>query len=174
MNRWIVRSAVALASVVATVVTAVPGPALAAKPVWRPIACFSGAIRSALVTGEAPVVLTLQGYLDCSARRQPATFGYARYDTDDEWGVLRLTNVDRYQQTPPTLFSRARYVEDGPVNFAICVVTDLAVKIGCVQVQRADWTSKPEVTPLPAKDPAYGRPFRIMDGDYRPPCGSCW
>ena len=170
MNRWINRTVVALVAVAALL----PGPALAAKPVWRPIACFSGVIQSAEVTGEATAFLTLQGRLDCSARRRPATFGFARYDSDSEWGLLRLTNLQRYRRTPPTRFDKGKYIEDGPVNFAICVVTDLDVKIGCVQVLREDWVSRPEVTPLPAKDAAYGRPFRIMDGDHRPPCGACW
>jgi hypothetical protein len=169
----------AFAAVVAVVVAALtPGPAMAMaeEPLWHRATCFTGVIDSIEVTADAQAVLTLGGHLDCGTRDKLATFGYARYDSSSEQGYLTRADMRRYRQTAPSPFQEGRFVEFGPVDFAICVVTDYDLPVACVQVTRSGWTSELEVTPLYAdKGSPYIRTVAIVDENHeRPACGGCW
>jgi hypothetical protein len=170
---------VALATVAA--MTATAGPAAAAEPVWHRAACFSGGIDSIEVKeDEGRDFLTLAGRLDCFTPDKAAMFGYARYDYLDnrDGGLLRLADMRRYRSTSSTPFSEGRYVEGSAVAFAICVVTDVDVYVGCVQVIRTSFGSALDVIPMTWKDPVgqFMGDVRVVDpdDDYRPACGGCW
>jgi hypothetical protein len=167
-----VRAVAVLAAVLVAAIG--PGPALAASPAWQPIACFSGAIDSIEVVDRGGAFVTLSGHLDCGAYRKGATFGYARFSGGAASGDLPVANLRRYADTSPTLFSEGRYLPDGPVDLAICVVTDYEVRIGCVGMLRTD--DEPLlVTQLSAdKAVAYDLPIQVVVGEYRPACGGCW
>lgn len=168
----IARALTALVAVVAAALTSTP--AMAAPTQWRRAACFSGAVDSIEVSYRGQAFLTIAGHLDCGTADKEARFGYARFDSASEWGQLRQADLRRYRHTSPSPFAEGRYVQDGPVDFAICVVTDYDVQIDCVQVLRTGQESAVQVQPLADKDVTYGRPVRYGDGGYRPACGGCW
>lgn len=170
----VVRAFAALIAAVVAVFT--PGPAMAEESLWHRATCYSGAIDSIEVTEEAQDVLTLSGHVDCGTRDKQARFGYARYDASSEEGRLTRADLRRYQHTSPSPFAEGRYVADGPVDFAICVVTDYDLPVACVQVTRRDWVSELEVTPLHAdKGSPYVRTVAVVEEwPYRPSCGGCW
>ncbi|BCB75908.1 hypothetical protein GCM10022251_54900 [Phytohabitans flavus] len=166
------RALVALIAVAVGVLSS--GPAMAADPVWHRARCFSGAIDAVEVSERGQAFLTLRGHLDCSVHNRQARFGYARYDGDSESGQLRAADLRRYRHAAWVPFEEGRYVEDGPVYFAICVVTDYDVAVDCVGVLRESAAAPLEVTPLPRKDVAYSRDIRYGHGGGRPACGGCW
>jgi len=150
-----------------------PAPAMAVDTTWHTAACYAGAIDSVEVTGEGQPFLRISGHLDCRTADKSARFGYARYDNPDVWGTMHPTDLRRYRNMAPTTFSEGRHVEDGVLDFSICVVTDYDVQVDCVLVFRADQDSPLEVTMSAVKELEYSKPVRIV-GDRRPACGGCW
>jgi hypothetical protein len=171
----VVRAFTALIAVIVAVFT--PGVAMADEPSWHRAVCFSGAIDSIEVAEQGQAFLTLAGHLDCGTRNKQATFGYARYDSSSELGYLTRTDLRNYRNTSPSPFVEGRYVDNGPVSFAICVVTDYDLPVACVRVERPDWVSKLEVAPFgpDEKGAPYSRGVDVVEEHpYRPACGGCW
>jgi hypothetical protein len=169
----VVRAFTALIAVMVAVLT--PGVAMADEPVWHRAACFSGGIDSIEVKEEFQTHLTLTGHLDCGTRDKDARFGYARYDSSG-LGAMTPDDLRRYRTGSLTPFAEGRYVEFGPIDFMICVVTDYDVPVACVQLVRDDWGSPLRVAPPELKDDAtYGREVTLVDEfPVRPACGGCW
>jgi hypothetical protein len=177
MSRMI-RAVVALiATVAAMAVLVAPSPAVAAEPVWERIECLSGTLDDAPVIQEtyALAQVMLSGSLDCAAFGK-ATFGFARYDSRNFQGLAYEPYMRPYAYTAPTSFSISNYVERGPVDFALCVVTDYEVRIACVRVTRENWESKLYAFHIKTVDPMVDRPVRVVpkDSSDRPACGHCW
>lgn len=152
------------------------GPALAAEPAWERVACSSGVIGELRVTGTATATVTVSGRLDCAASGA-ATFGYARYDPGRYEAGMLTGNMRRYASTAPTLFSEEKLVDPGPLDFAICAVTDYRVRVACFRVLRGDSASRPLTIRLDTNEPMVSRPVRVIAAEWyphRPACGGCW
>lgn len=168
------RITVAVAAALTTTLTAAPAAASASEPLWHRIACSSGTVEHVVTTEQGQDFLTLTGQLDCATHDDNATFGFARFDTGWESGVLLDSNLHSYQTVAPSPYSKGRPVDRNPLDFAICVVTDHDVFIGCVQLERAAGGSELRVASLAPDHPTYGRPFRLVRGGPIPACGTCW
>lgn len=164
-----------VAAVAAMVALAVPSVAAADDPVWERIECLSGSLDDAQVLQDTHALVTLSGSLDCAAFGK-AKFGFARYDSRNYQGLVYEPYMRPYAYTAPTTFSTGKYVESGPVDFAVCVVTDYEVRIGCVRVVRESWESKLYVLEMKTTDPMVDRMTRVVpwDSKERPACGHCW
>ncbi|GLI01855.1 hypothetical protein [Phytohabitans aurantiacus] len=175
MNRWFVKAVVALATAAAVAVTATP--AVAEEPVWERVECLTGTLDETQVVQETYDLaqVALSGSLDCGASGK-ARFGFARYDSRTYNGLVYEPYMRAYAYTAPSPFSISKYVEYGPVDFALCVVTDYDVRIGCVRLTREDWDRKLYAFPIKTDDPMVDRPVRVVpwDGSERPVCGHCW
>ncbi|MCW6006482.1 hypothetical protein K1W54_18145 [Micromonospora sp. CPCC 205371] len=173
-----VRAVVALIAMVVTLAMVVaPRPAVAEEPAWERIECLTGTLDEAQVLQETYGLasVTLSGSLDCAASGK-ARFGFARYDSRNYQGLVYEPYMRPYAYTAPTSFSIGNYVERGPVDFAICVVTDYDVRVACVRVVRHDWESKLYVDVVKTVDPMVDRTVRVVpwDSSERPACGHCW
>ncbi|MEH1129844.1 hypothetical protein [Micromonospora sp. CPCC 206061] len=167
----------AVAALAALVALVAPSPAVADEPVWERIECLSGTLDETPVIQEtyALAQVTLSGSLNCAAFGK-AKFGFARYDSRNYQGLVYEPYMRPYAYTAPTSFSIGNYVERGPVDFALCVVTDYGVRIACVRVTRENWESKLYVFQMKTVDPMVDRSVRVVprDSSERPACGHCW
>lgn len=171
---FVSRVVVALVAFVVTVSTS--GLAVAAEPGWERVACSSGVIGDLRVTGLSTATVEVSGHLDCAAS-VAASFGYARYDSGRYEAWMLVGNTRRYASTAPTLFSEEKFVDPGPLDFAICVVTDYRVRVACFRVLRTDSASRPLAIRLGTNAPMVSHPVRVIAADWyphRPACGGCW
>ncbi|GAA3730203.1 hypothetical protein GCM10022225_09900 [Plantactinospora mayteni] len=169
------RLVAALAAAVMTVLTA--GPAMAAVPVWERIDCTSGTIDvAALDATKEGDFLTLAGRLDCVEVKTGAAFGYAVYEPGFSQGIVYGSHLRPYAPAGVSPFSDRKQVPAGPVDFAICVVTDYLVRIECVRVVWDLLDHELDARPLDTSDPLVDRMVRLVAPDWgpRPVCGTCW
>jgi hypothetical protein len=179
MSRWGLRGAVALIAAATMAVTATPA---LADIKWVTAECFSGAVETTLVQG---INLGLEGRVDCADTGEGARFGIARYAEGVEYADMYQATLRPYAATAPTAFSVANDTHAGPGSFALCVVTDVFVRVACVKVVRhlpasTTQTGSPMVvTPLSTDDPYVRKQgVKIIEGGTdsgsSPACGHCW
>jgi hypothetical protein len=179
MNRWGVRGVVALVAAAAMTATATPA---VADIKWTTAQCFSGTIDAAVIAGSG---LTLEGTVDCADTGTGATFGIARYHGYSEAADMYVGAMRSYAATAPTAFSIGRDTHAGPGTFALCLVTDVRVRLACVKVVRYQVASTTQsgspmvVTPLPTDDLYVSKEWVEIiaenpDGGSSPACGHCW
>ncbi|MEJ3745990.1 hypothetical protein WEI85_22195 [Actinomycetes bacterium KLBMP 9797] len=168
--RWLFRAVMAVVAVVAMVFPAVPATAAADR--WTPAPCFSGSIDE--WTAKDTSWLRLSGVLNCAA---PAgsSFGFARYESINVAvpGELYQDRVRPYQPVAPTPWmEEGNVLPVGATDFAICVLSDYEVRLGCVRVIRKALGGELIVTALPTNHPLVDR-VTVFPAP-RPSCGGCW
>ena len=170
MRRAAVRVAAALAAAVVTLATAAPARA-GGFDEWEPIPCFSGAIDRAQVSGD---LLTLEWHLDCAASADVpgARFGHGLYPRKAD-AIAPGQGMYHYAPTAPTTHTETNRLPSD--DFAVCVVTDIAVRVACVRVGR-DARGRIAAWPLPTDDPLVDRKVRFVpyETEGGGTCGGCW
>jgi len=148
------------------------GPARADDLDWQRAPCFSGAIDRAQVSADG-MLIALDGHVDCGGPDLgSASFGYARYH-GDKHGAFYWTTRQMYEAAAPSLNSIERDLPAG--EFAICLVTDFTVRVGCVKITPVSGSAV-AVAPLPTDDPLVSWPVEVIGEDSMPSpnCGTCW
>lgn len=153
-------------------------PAAASETTWTKLPCASGTLdESRTETVGTTTYVTLAGRLDCAdPAGTGATFGFAVYNGRSN-GSVREAGMGRYEAVPPTPFAtRGRVVAGPQPRLGVCVVTDVAVRVVCVEVAWDPAQQAVAVRPLSTKDPlvdwkAYVVPDHAMSD---PACGTCW
>jgi hypothetical protein len=137
--------------------------------------CGDGAITRAepISTHGA---LTIEGWLNCA---QPAgaslSFGFARYFTNNEIGIIPSYEIEPYDPISQTVFAQTKTVTVIPQNFGICVVNSYHTRVACVRVTRAVPYGPLVVQQVPPNDPSVNKPASIVQmSPTVPNCGTCW
>jgi hypothetical protein len=154
------------------------GPAAAATPEWVRIPCSEGAIDQATLDRskeEGELFLTLAGHLDCADPKQSgAAFAYAVYQENLAFAALYTSNLRQYAAAGQSLFADRKRVTTNTLT--VCVVTDVDVRVACVEMYFDQLDHRYVVRPLATDDPLVQRPVQATpsEGGPRPVCGHCW
>ncbi|MEH1124275.1 hypothetical protein [Micromonospora sp. CPCC 206061] len=173
--KWLARAATVLTTLAAMVFTA--SPVTAGDDEWTRMRCLSGGIDVVSVT-EAEF-LVLKGHLDCADRGSGnATFAYARYG-DSGPGSVFWFHLQPYAPIAPTEASVENMISPESNRFAVCLVTDYRVRIGCVMLTRNPGKQGEQAftkTPLRPNSPYVSRSVDVTEYlvEGTPACGHCW